>query len=211
MKVYSLLLFALLAPAEGQSLDAILRKVEQRYNRIRTLAVGFEQRYTMPGFGRRVEAGELLMHKPGRMRWNYTTPPGKLFLTDGKFSYLYTPGETQVERISMKDSGDLRTPLSFLVGRLDFKRFFNRFELRAENGDPVIRAFPKNERAPFVSVEFAVTEEGLIKRLSVAGHDRSVMEYVFSNERLNPQLDNAIFRFTAPPGVSVVETTDLER
>ena len=46
---------------------------------------------------KRTESGTLRLRKPGRMRWDYTDPAGKLFLSDGKNLYLYTPANNEVE------------------------------------------------------------------------------------------------------------------
>ena len=48
----------------------------------RTMEAGFEQTYLAQG-RRRVERGDLSLRKPGRMRWEYTNPAGKLFIADG--------------------------------------------------------------------------------------------------------------------------------
>ena len=36
----------------------------------------------------RHETGTLLLKKPGRMRWTYAKPAGKLFVLDGNFRLL---------------------------------------------------------------------------------------------------------------------------
>ena len=69
----------------------LLEAVENRYNRTRTLQVQFEESYRAPGRATRSESGELSLRKPGRMRWAYAKPSGKLFLSDGKYIYYYTP------------------------------------------------------------------------------------------------------------------------
>jgi len=104
----------------------VLRGVEHRYNRAQTVEVLFEQTFTAPRRGPKTERGELFLRKPGRMRWQYTTPAGKLFVSDGKYIYLYTPGTQRVERSKVKETDDMRAPLAFLLGKLDFQRDFKR-------------------------------------------------------------------------------------
>ena len=41
----------------------------------------------------RTESGTLLLLKPGRMKWEYSAPPGKLFLLDGKYAWFYSRGD----------------------------------------------------------------------------------------------------------------------
>src|SRR5881397_1297222 len=42
------------------------------------------------------ERGRLIIKKPGRMRWQYTTPEEKLFISDGVKMYSYIPQDKQV-------------------------------------------------------------------------------------------------------------------
>mgnify|MGYP001045515539 CR=1 FL=1 len=194
-------------PAAGQDLSRLLKAVETRYNRARTLQVLFEQSYSVQGRPRRTEAGELFLRKPGRMRWQYSSPRGKLFLSDGKFIYLYTPDDNRVEKAPLKETEDMRAPLAFLLGRLDFRRDFRRFLSRPDGADTRITAEPKSDQLPYTLVEFVVTPSREIRYLHVTGQDHSVMEFTFSAEKMNPPLADRLFRFTPPPGAELVETT----
>ena len=205
MRPIALVLLALSPAAAETSLWKLLQGVEQRYNRARTLQVLFEQSYSAGSRGRRTESGELFLRKPGRMRWNYSSPPGKLFVSDGKDIYFYSPSTNRVEKMKLKESDDLRAPLAFLLGRLDFKRDFGEFQVRAETEGQWITALPKSDRLPYRQVEFLVTPAFEIRRLRVAGQDNSVLEFRFAGERVNPPLSDTLFKFQAPPGAEVVE------
>jgi outer membrane lipoprotein carrier protein len=82
---------ATLAGADAVDLARLLRGVEDRYNSVRTLELAFEQTYIAPNRARRVESGSLRLRKPGRMRWEYTRPDGKLFVSDGSDYWYYSP------------------------------------------------------------------------------------------------------------------------
>src|SRR5713101_6768512 len=80
-------------PAAAQAVDAnrldtsrLLKGIEDRYNRAQTLEVTFTESYTFQR-RKRTESGTLYLRKPGRMRWAYTSPDGKLFVSDGEFVY----------------------------------------------------------------------------------------------------------------------------
>ena len=190
--------------APAQELAPLLRGVEERYNRAKTLELTFEQRQIAQG-RRIVERGRLALRKPGRMRWTYTQPEGKLFVSDGSFVYFYSPLAGTAEKTKLKESDDFRAPLAFLLGRLDFDRDFGRYEWKPGSQPPVIRAFPKSDKAPYTRVEFSVSREFAIERLVVTGVDGSVTEFRFTNERINVPVNEAQFRFETPPGVAVME------
>jgi outer membrane lipoprotein carrier protein len=199
-------------PAFAAELDTsrLLKAVQDRYNRARSVQVLFQQSYSVPGRAPRSESGELFLRKPGRMRWQYSSPPGKLFVSDGKQLFLYTPASNQVERMKVRDSDDLRAPLGFLLGNLDFWRDFGRFTARAENSDVRITADPKSDQAPYTKVEFVVTPSYQIRYLRIQGQDQSVMEFRFTDEKLDPVLAETLFRFQPPAGVEVVDGVSQE-
>jgi outer membrane lipoprotein carrier protein len=200
-------LLAVSAGAAAPDTMEILKRIENRYNRAQTVEVLFQQTYTAPRRGPKTESGQLFLRKPGRMRWQYTSPPGKLFISDGKYFYLYTPSSNRVERTKVKESEDMRAPLAFLLGKLDFQRDFRKFITRQRGSDLSITAEPRSDRAPFTQVEFRVGSAFEIRELEVTGLDNSVMLYRFENEKLNPPLSDRLFRFQPPPGAEVVEET----
>ena len=95
--------------------SAIVRKVDDHYNRLNSLSARYTEHYAGMGMDR-TESGALLLKKPGRMRWAYDQPAGKVFILDGKFAWFYTPGDPQAQRIPAKQLDDLRSPLRFLLG-----------------------------------------------------------------------------------------------
>jgi outer membrane lipoprotein carrier protein len=194
------------AAARGEiGVNALLRKIEERYNRIRSLKLDFTETYTGIGHApARTESGTLLLRKPGRMRWQYAVPPGKLFLSDGREVILYNPDQRRAEKSRLKQSEDMRAPLACLLGTLDFEREFKSFTTRAEGPDTWIEAEPRNRDAAYSKVEFLAAPDGEIRRLHVAGAANAKMDFTFSNEVLNPPVSEDLFVFHAPPGVEIV-------
>ncbi len=188
----------------GPSLDTLLKNVEARYNRAKTLEVLFTERYTPLGKATRTESGLLKLRKPGRMRWDYSQPKGKLFISDGKFLWLYSPAENRAERMKLQDSEDMRAPLAFLLGKLNFQKEFQNFQARREGDATHITAQPKTNTLPYSSVEFLVGPDATIREVKVTSYDKSTLDFTFQDEKVNPPLDARLFRFQAPPGTDVV-------
>ena len=197
-----------LCAADG-GLQPTLKAVEARYNRTKTLQVLFQEQYTPPGRPRRTESGKLSLSKPGRMRWDYTEPAGKLFVSDGKNLWLYVPEDKRAERMKLKESDDMRAPLAFLLGKLNFdKEFRNIVATPDASGALRIAAEPKTDTLPYSRVEFTVLPDYRIRQVKVTGFDRSILEFTFDSEQVNPKLDARLFVFEAPPGVQVVEAAN---
>ena len=139
------------------------------------------------------------------MRWDYTQPKGKLFVSDGKFLWLYTPADNRATKMKLQESEDMRAPLAFLLGRLHFSQEFRNLEAHADASDLRVTAEPKTENLPYSKVEFVVTPENRIREVRVTGFDQSILDFTFDEERVNPALDAKLFQFQPPPGAQLEE------
>jgi outer membrane lipoprotein carrier protein len=174
------------------------------------LKLDFSETYAAPGHPVQTESGTLYLRKPGRMRWEYSSPAGKLYVSDGKDVYLYTPEDHRAEKSKLKESEDMRAPLAFLLGKLNFQKEFKSFSARPE-GPPDsentwITALPKSQNLMYTEVEFLAAPDGSIHRVNVTGQDHSKLNFTFSNEKINAPAPPALFTFHPPPGVEVVES-----
>jgi outer membrane lipoprotein carrier protein len=188
---------------QPEPLNRLLKSVENRYNHARTLQVLFREQYTPPGSPGRVESGTLALRKPGRMRWDYEKPKGKLFVSDGKNLWLYTPADNRVEKMKLQESEDMRAPLAFLLGKLNFDKEFRNMQARPEGDGMRITAEPASDKLPYSRVEFVVSSGSIIREVKVTGYDRSILEFTFQQEKMDPPLDSKLFRFQPPPGAVV--------
>lgn len=204
-----LLVFPLLAAdTKDIALSIVLDGLENRYNRTKTLQVSFEESYMGSGRPRRSESGELSLQKPGKMRWEYAQPAGKLFLSDGKLIYYYNPVSKRAEKMKVRESEDMRAPLAFLLGKLDFQKDFTDFKLKIDGDNKLVIAKPKSEKLPYKQVEFTVSPQMEIRQLIVSGYDDAVLIFRFANERVNPVIDESQFKFELPAGATWLEASE---
>ena len=70
------------------------------------------------------EKGHLLIKKPGKMRWEYTSPEQKLFVSDGVKIYSYIPQDKQVVVSSVPTDDTASAPDVFLAGKGNLVRDF---------------------------------------------------------------------------------------
>ena len=187
-----------------EDLMRVLKGVQDRYNHAKTLQVGFNETYTVPGRPYQSESGILTLRKPGRMRWDYASPPGKLFISDGKNVYLYTPDSKRVEKMELKKSEDVRAPLAFLLGNLDFRKEFRDFDMNPQGSGYLITAKAKSDRLPYDDIKMTVTPAFVITSLVITNQDKSILTFNFANEKLNPPVNDNSFKFQMPPGATMV-------
>lgn len=211
MDLGTLVALALAWAQPALDVQGVLTKIERRYNTPPTMQIRFEQSFRGAGSPLRRENGILYLRKPGKMRWEYRFPEGKLFVSDGSQVWVYDPAEGVAERGKLKGSDDLRAPLAFLMGRLDFRRDFDKFVAEADGENVRVKATPKSKTSPYREVQFTVSPRGELTQVTVTGQDGSVMNFKFSDEQLNPALADRLFTFQPPPGARVVDAPDDNR
>lgn len=207
--ISALLLGSACLQAAVASADELIRQVQGRYNSALTLSVNFVESYDLLGHPHPPESGTLTLRKGGKMRWNYTRPAGKLFISDGKTVYLYTAADNRVEKIPLKDTEDMRAPLAFLLGKLDMKKEFRDFTVSEGEGGSWLKAAAKSDRVPYKTVEMLIGLKGSVQQLKIAGRDGALLTYAFQDEKLNPPVADAIFHFIVPPGAEVVDAVEF--
>jgi outer membrane lipoprotein carrier protein len=207
-----LLFNALAVSAQSNNQSELARLVtglQTKYNKLSTLSADFTQVHTASGQQERRESGRLLLKKPGKMRWDYTTPEEKLFISDGKWIYEYVTADKYATRSSIKEAGDMRAPFAFLLGRGNLRRDFKRIEFASESpikaGNKVLRMVPKRAM-DFEELLVEVEPNSFqLSRLSIIQSNGERSDFVFSDIQENVLAPSAQFTFKAPAGVEVRE------
>lgn len=191
--------------AADAKLDTLLKGVETRYNRTKTLQVLFQEDYTPPGKMRRSEKGILMLRRPGRMRWDYSQPAGKVLISDNKFLWIVNPTDKHVQKLKLQETEDTRAPLAFLLGKLDFDKEFKNLKGTPEGVDTRIVGEPKSDNLPYSEVQFLVTPDFRIREVRWTAFDNAITAFAFDQERLEPNLDPKLFVFVMPKDYELIE------
>ncbi len=198
-------LFAQQSPTKDPDVHALAQRVDQHYNKLRSLKAAFTESYVGLGM-RRQESGTLLLLKPGRMRWDYSSPPGKLFLLDGKFAWFYAQGDSQVQRIQAKQLDDLRSPLRFLLGHTELEKELTHITLKsAPNGEFTMTGQPKGQEKRIPRLALTVSGTGSISAIEIEEIDGAITSFTFTGEIPNAPAPTSVFHFTPPPGIPVID------
>src|SRR6202789_3875535 len=205
MLAKALLLAALFCASSllAQDGDAVVRKVDDHYNHLNSLRAHYAERYSGMGMDR-TEEGTLLLKKPGRMRWSYASPVGKVFVLDGKFGWFYTPGDAQASRVPAKELDDLRSPLRFLLGHTQLRKELDNLAVAPNGSGFRIAGVPKGMAQRVKLLTLGVTAAGAIETMRLEETDGAVTEFAFSDMQENVQVKDSDFVFTPPDGVAVV-------
>lgn len=184
--------------------EGVLRRVDDHYNHLRSLRTHFSETYDGMGM-HRSEAGTLLLSKPGKMRWSYAEPAGKVFVLDGHYAWSYTPGDAQAQRILAKEMDDLRSPLRLLLGHTQLQRELTGLTVRPEAEGWVVAGVPRAPGAGFARLTLHVSRDAQIRDLAIAAADGSTTTFSFRETEENVPLASADFVFTPPIGVPIVD------
>jgi outer membrane lipoprotein carrier protein len=185
----------------------IAAALQASYDRVKDFTASFTQVYEGGVLRRKaVESGTVAIRKPGLMRWEYTSPQKKLFVSDGKTMYMYFPEDRQVMTSPMPDHDEATSAVLFLMGRGDVTRDFTARWV--EGGAPdeyAVRLEPRIRQAEYDWLEVTARRDTLQIRALTAGDaqgGRSV--FTFTNLKENVGLADKLFQFSIPRGTEVI-------
>jgi outer membrane lipoprotein carrier protein len=204
------ILFALPPASAGarQSAEDVAAALQAKYDRIRDFSADFTQIYESGVLRRKItEKGKVQVKKPGRMRWDYTQPEKKLFVSDGSTIYLWVPADNQVTRSAVPRQDEATTAVLFLVGKGDLTRDFNvSFAPDAAAGTHALRLDPKLPERDYDWLRIVVDKNSLqIRELTAADRQGGQSTFQFSNFKENVGIDDSSFAFRIPKGADVID------
>ena len=182
------------------------RAVEDALNGLRGLVASFTQTVESAGLPRpQIEKGTVYLLRPGRMRWEYDVPRGKLAVADGRKSYVYLPEERQV-LVAPLDLQGTRSGVGLLLNRVDLVGSFEiSWGPTTGSGPPPLLLKPRAPRAEYDALLLVAGPDHLVRALTIVEPLGSRVTYRFDRMRRVDALDEQLFRFEPPPGVEVVE------
>ena len=195
--------------------DALAKSLQQRYQGIRDFSADFSHVYRGGVLRKQVtERGTMAIKKPGMMRWSYTEPEKKTFVSDGKKLYSYIPQDKQVVVSTLPPDDDAPTPALFLTGKGNITRDFTASysEGTAAAGTYALKLVPRRAEADYESLVVLLDPATLqIKGLTTFDRQGGESTFSFSNLKENRGLTDKEFAFRIPRGVDVITDGSVSR
>ena len=194
------------SPADPSALAA---RVQEHYASVRDFSGDFVQTYEGGVLRTRTsERGTVAIKRPGRMKWLYTKPEQKEFVSDGNRLYTYLVADRQVIVSPAPGPDDGTTPALFLVGRTDLaKDFVASFMALPDAGPGLIglKLVAKVHDPDYEWIAVGVDPSSFqIQYLVAADRQGGRSAFAFSNLKENRGLTDKDFEFHMPRGVDVI-------
>ena len=208
----SLVLFtgaAVLAAQAPQDPTALAAKVQQRYNGIKDFQGEFVQTYEGGVLRTKTtEQGIVSIKRPGRMRFTYTKPERKEFVSDGTRLYTHLVADKQVIVSPAPDASDDSIPALFLAGQSDLARdYVASFTALpgAATSLTTLKLVPRKPHSDYESLGIGIDPKTLqIRFLTAVDKQGGRSSFAFSNLKENRGLSDKDFEFRIPRGVEVL-------
>lgn len=189
---------------------ALASALQRKYDAVRDFSADFVHTYEGGVLRKKIsESGHLLVKKPGRMRWTYTDPERKVFVSDGVKMYSYIPADRQVYVASVPAQDQATTPALFLTGKGNLLRDFEvsaaEAPADAAAGAAALRLVPRIKERDYDSLVLVVDRESLdLQMLMSEDRQGGRSTFAFSHLKENIGVRDREFEFKIPRGVEVI-------
>lgn len=208
-----LLVLALASPAADVDPSLFAQALQKKYDAIKDFSADFVHAYEGGVLHKLItERGHLLIKKPGKMRWDYTAPEQKQFVSDGVKMYSYIPQDKQVIVASVPPEDQATTPTLFLAGKGSLPRDFTASFVELPPGMPAgsraLKLVPKSRQQDYDWLVLIVDPASMeIRGLVTVDAQGGKSTFSFTNLKENVGLADKEFAFKIPRGVDVVSSS----
>ena len=207
---------AVVHPRAADSTPAELaQSLQHKYDTVHDFSADFIHTYQGGVLHKQItERGHVLVKKPGKMRWEYTMPEKKLFVSDGVRLYSYVPEDKQVVVGAVPQDDQAGAPILFLAGKGNLTRDFSPSFGELPPGSPAasrsLKLVPRSAQPDYDWLLLVVDQQSLALRSLVTMDGQGGQSSIsFVNMKENVAPADKEFAFNIPRGVDVI--TDSSR
>jgi outer membrane lipoprotein-sorting protein len=191
--------------AEEESLEALLRRIENAHKDNRDFQGKFEQRRYLPLFEDTItSSGSFAFRRPDRVRWEYTEPHRSILVVRGDAGHRWSAATDRVERFRLAEDRGLDAVVNqlFTWFRGEFTKLTEDYDVSIQQREPLtLELTPKAEAVRRYIARIRVTLDAdlgitAIRLIEPAeeGEEPGYTHYEFKDTRLNGGLEDSVFR-----------------
>jgi len=199
------------ADVEPRNVQELISAVERVYGSVQSIRADFVQVSRSAAVGdEQRQRGRVILKRPRKMRWEFTSPDTKLFVTDGETMWIWSPADNQV--IVYKDfSGNAEGVASLLS---DLQQLDERFEVTLvdeavarQRGVFILDLKPRQGASNFQSLRISLDRRKLmVQNVAITDPLGNVTDLAFTQVRLDGKVSDGDFTFRVPAGAQVIST-----
>jgi outer membrane lipoprotein carrier protein len=188
----------------GENADDILSKIQKKYETIHDASVTFTQHVE---FGvmktEQTFSGKFFMKKGGKYR---IEGEEQIIVTDGKSVWTYTKSNRQVVIDTYRDDPKSFSPDKVLVNVP--KNYVATLlpDEKTREESTVLKLIPRDDKSQVKWMKIWINRtDWLMQKLQMEDISDNITTYTLSDIALNANLQDSVFRFSAPEGVEVID------
>lgn len=145
--------------------------------------------------------GQFFLQKPGKFRWNYVHPYPQEIVSDGENIWIY---DVDLQQVTVQKQSAIltNTPMALIQDKITVNSAFDIKVIDKKDGIYHLLLTSKSESSDFKNIILGVNEHGLQFMQLHDQFDQST-DIVFSDSKINQDIDASLFDFKAPDGTDV--------
>ena len=191
----SLLVLFLSTVGFPQSAESVLTSLQNKFDSITDLTADVAQKNN----GQSNLTGKMYFKKENNIRLELGN---QTIVADGKTSWNYNKKNKKVIISDYDEAGSGLLSINYLVYQYPSECDLS---LSTEGSSQILNLKPKSKKNNLGEVKLYISKENLIDKAVISNPASGTMEVSFSNYKLNQNLSDSKFSFTAPEGTTVVD------
>ena len=193
--IISLLVFFYTSIGFAQSAELVLKALQNKFDSITDLSTDVSQKSN----GKSSLSGKMYFKKDNNLRIEFGN---QTIVADGKTSWNYNKKDKKVIISDYDEAGSGLLSINYLVYQYPSECDLS---LSSEGSKQILILKPKSNKNNLGEVKLYITKENLIDKAVISNPASGTMEVSFTNYKLNQNLSDSKFSFTAPEGTTVID------
>jgi outer membrane lipoprotein carrier protein len=145
----------------------------------------------------------MALARPGKFRWQTASPTAQLIVTDGAKLWLY---DEDLRQVTIRSASEALqgTPAALLSQKKALTDAFTVEDEGQDEGARRLKLLPKSKESDFQDVTLWLKGAAPV-RMQFRDTLGGATDIRFAKAETNGKLDAALFRFTPPKGVEVID------
>jgi outer membrane lipoprotein carrier protein len=195
--------------ANPPQLKMLVERLQKHYQATQSFSAKFVETITRVGAPPQERQGTVYYRKPGRIRFDFTSPQPETLVSDGMTFYDYDPGLNQVMETPLSNVLKTRSAAAFLMGAGDLEHEFDAMPgPPSQDNLQTVRLTPKGG-GDRIELEMDPANFNIVM-LQLNDALGNITLFRFDDIRVNVPLEESLFAFKVPAGADIVSPSGTQ-